>query len=135
MNLFFRYFSDANRATPTKRNSCSSDFFTANSPKLPNGENGFSPEINTNFSSLSKSRLSNGVGSEPFNFGKFVRTNSSSDSLIGDSLPAVSVAPSVWSLDCNNRFVVLGCSNGRIEVWEIEEGAFQVNYHQYKYIF
>ena len=34
--------------------------------------------------------------------------------------------PSVWSLDCNERFVILGCSNGRIEVWEIEAGAFQV---------
>jgi hypothetical protein len=52
-------------------------------------------------------------------------SNASSDGPSGD-LPAPPLAPPVWALDCSDRFIVLGCSNGRIEVWELEAGAFQV---------
>ena len=33
--------------------------------------------------------------------------------------------PPVWSLDCSDRLVVVGCANGRIEVWEARTGAFR----------
>jgi hypothetical protein len=129
---------------PPKRHSCSNDFFSYNGnggndvssgPVQTNGcvdksfkigSPDFSTQINTNFTSFGKSKS---VTTDPFDFSRFVKNNpasSSSDSLVGEH--AVSPAtPSVWSLDCSDRFVVLGCSSGRIEVWEIEAGAFQVN--------
>ena len=33
--------------------------------------------------------------------------------------------PPVWSLDCSDRLVVVGCANGSIEVWEARTGAFR----------
>ena len=36
--------------------------------------------------------------------------------------PAV---PPVWSMDCSDRLVVVGCATGRIEVWEARTGAFR----------
>lgn len=142
---FYSFFSDI---MPTKRNSCSSDFlsYSCSTGNLhvcngvdPNSTtlSDYSTQINTNFSSMGKTSLSNETGDNvPFNFSKFVKTNryptlktsaSSVTTSRGEDLTLNSDSPpSVWALDCNERFVILGCSNGRIEVWEIEEGAFQV---------
>ena len=38
----------------------------------------------------------------------------------------VEPVPPVWSLDCSDRLVVVGCANGRIEVWEARTGAFRL---------
>ena len=37
-----------------------------------------------------------------------------------------SIRPSVWSLDACDGLLVLGCSNGRIELWDISSGNFKV---------
>ena len=37
-----------------------------------------------------------------------------------------SIRPSVWSLDACDGLLVLGCSNGRIELWDISSGNFTV---------
>ena len=33
---------------------------------------------------------------------------------------------SVWSMDCSDRLIVLGCSSGRVEVWDARSAAFKV---------
>ena len=38
-----------------------------------------------------------------------------------------SAPPSVWSMDVCDGFLVLGCSSGRIELWETFSGKFRVN--------
>ena len=37
-----------------------------------------------------------------------------------------SIRPSVWSLDACDGLLVLGCSNGRIELWDVSSGNFKV---------
>ena len=144
--FLFRFLTDKS-FNPPKRNSCSSDYYSYNlnnSNNISNvpiqtngcvdksiviGSPDFSTPINTNFTSLGKNKLPNGDSKEPYNFTRFIKNNpsdSSSDDLDGNNSSANQTTPSVWSLDCNDRFIVLGCSNGRIEVWEIEAGAFQV---------
>ena len=140
-------FPESGDAGPPKRHSCSSEFYlpdgssgsngVANGPGKTNGcvdksfglLPDFSTQINTNFTSFGKNR-SNAASGEPIDFSRFVKNNpgsSSSDSLTADYPAAPAAAPSVWALDCSDRFIVLGCSTGRIEVWEIEAGAFQVD--------
>ena len=41
-----------------------------------------------------------------------------------------SIRPSVWSLDACDGLLVLGCSNGRIELWDISSGNFKVFLNQ-----
>ena len=140
---------ESSDAGPPKRHSCSSEFyiFDGNSSNINgvgvcNGKaNGcvdksfasgllpdFSTQINTNFTSFGKNRP-NAASGEPIDFSRFIKNNpgnASSDSLSADYPTPPPTAPSVWALDCSDRFIVLGCSSGRIEVWEIEAGAFQV---------
>jgi hypothetical protein len=40
--------------------------------------------------------------------------------------PSTCEPPSVWCIDCQSNQIVIGCSNGRLELWEATSGKFKV---------
>jgi hypothetical protein len=42
-------------------------------------------------------------------------------------LPSTFEPPPVWCIDCQSNQIVIGCSNGRLELWEATSGKFKVS--------
>jgi hypothetical protein len=43
-----------------------------------------------------------------------------------EPFPSTCEPPSVWCIDCQSNQIVIGCSNGRLELWEATSGKFKV---------
>ena len=52
-------------------------------------------------------------------------SNSDNDEESSFAAASEAMPPPVWCLDCSDRLVVVGCANGRLEVWEARTGAFR----------
>ena len=76
--------------------------------------------INTNFSSMQIERQEANV---PYDFQKFQKTK-----LKNGKIKAESSSVSVWTMDCEDGLIILGCSNGTIEIWDTLSGQLKVYY-------
>jgi WD40 repeat protein len=94
----------------------------------------FSRTINTNFTSMLSKSCPSQAESSPseFCFSKFEQMKkdingprSSTNSIeTGLENPA---SPSVWCMDCVDGIIILGCANGRIEIWDTVSGQLKVH--------
>jgi hypothetical protein len=41
----------------------------------------------------------------------------------------ISNPPQVWALDCSDRLLAIGCSDGRVEVWDVHQGILKVLFY------
>ena len=98
------------------RSSKSEDYYQ----ELPHDQIHENPSftINTNFSSMQIERQEANV---PYDFQKFQKTK-----LKNGKIKAESSSVSVWTMDCEDGLIILGCSNGTIEIWDTLSGQLKV---------
>ena len=120
--IYLHFFSFFSRFVPKHE---SPDFVTKSSEKLPD----ISWTINTNFSAmaapdaLSNNHDKNGA----FNFEKFYKTKNGFQHKSEGKYDEIQQNPaSVWAMDCEEGLIILGCANGRIEIWETMSCQFKV---------
>ena len=84
--------------------------------------------INTNFAdfkpnSTPNSTQQNSNGGSGYDFQKYQRIPNGFSRQKSENSNST---PSVWTMDCEDGLIVLGCSNGRIEIWETMTCQFKV---------
>ena len=84
--------------------------------------------INTNFADLKpnstpNSTQQNSNGGSGYDFQKYQRIPNGFSRQKSENLNSI---PSGWTMDCEDGLIVLGCSNGRIEIWETMTCQFKV---------
>ena len=75
--------------------------------------------MNTNFSSMEIVKQEANV---PYDFEKFQKLPKNGKTRLTHPINT----PSVWTMDCEDGLIILGCSNGRIEVWDTLSGQLKV---------
>ena len=114
-----------------------SDAIDVENPPRPidttEARNEFQPtNVNLNFSMLlngSAISIGGSAGSQrsPHHFDKFHRLKRSvSEGRDLRSVPLSEGAPTVWAMEYSDGYLVLGCSNGRIEIWDTSTGSLKV---------
>ena len=62
-----------------------------------------------------------------FNFEKFYKSKNGFQHKSEGKYDEIQQNPaSVWAMDCEEGLIILGCANGRIEVWETMSCQFKV---------
>ena len=121
----FQVFSLFSRFIPKQKESQN---FDAKNEKIPD----YSWTINTNFAAMAVAQpdvhSNNHDNNGAFNFEKFHKLknnglirNESDHNSMENQTPA-----SVWAMDCEDGLIVLGCADGRIEIWETMFCQFKV---------
>ena len=83
--------------------------------------------INTNFSSMQIERQEANV---PYDFQKFQKVPSLKNGKIKLADYELSNKNnSVWTMDCEDGLIILGCSNGTVEIWDTLSGQLKVIFH------
>ena len=142
--FFSRFFREAANSTKSAEKRCSdyesgsppattSNFPPTSLKSMKQNFPDFSHTINTNFTALqnTKKHLLNNRD-ESFNYDKFKEIKNKFESFYevyeeeNFSDAAEDLSPAVWAMDCHDGLIILGCCNGRIEIWDAQSGAFKV---------
>ena len=63
-----------------------------------------------------------------FNFERFHKLKKGVKNISENNLDDENQSPaSVWAMDCEDGLTVLGCANGRIEIWETMSCQYKVS--------